>query len=190
MPSQCNFFASFAAENRKQLINHIGRCHRNDPNFHCMCGLDGCTKTFKKYYSWRKHLKQKHAELPAEEDCPTINMDREAGDERNGDEPNGENVEDPTRSAALYILKLQEDCCMPKSTVESVLSNTKTIVQETLSVVRTHIQDCLNSSNINYGNVPGLNEIFQEDNVNPFKNLATAAQRLAYYKEQFGLNLS
>ena len=30
---------------------------------------------------------------------------------------------------------------MPKSTVESVLSNTKTLVRETLSVVRTHIQD-------------------------------------------------
>ena len=79
---------------------------------------------------------------------------------------------------------------MPKSTVESVLLNTKTIVRETLSVARTHIQDCLNNSNINYGNVPGLNEIFQEDNVNPFKNLETAAQRLAYYKEQFGLKLS
>ena len=42
-----------------------------------------------------------------------------------------------TRSSTLYLLKLQEECCLPKSTVKSVVANTKTVVQETLSVVKT-----------------------------------------------------
>ena len=44
------------------------------------------------------------------------------------------------RASALYLLKLLEDCCLPKSTVQSVVANAKSVVQETLSVMKTQIQ--------------------------------------------------
>ena len=61
----------------------------------------------------------------------------------NGDENDTNNEidysADHSKSTALYILKLQEDHSLPKSTVESVIVNTKSILQETLLVVETQL---------------------------------------------------
>lgn len=188
MPWQCSICGVFSAVDRGRLLNHIGRCHRNDPNFHCLCGVDGCTRTFKRYYSWRKHLAQKH-DSSTEDDDPMVNMEHGNLDQ-NGDELIQENVEDPARSAALYILSIQENCSLLKSTVTSIISNTKTILQETLSSVQTQVKAVLNNANINEQNVPGLQDIFEENpTTNPFNNLETEAQQRAYYKENFGLKV-
>lgn len=190
MPWQCSICGEFTADSRNRLVNHMGRCHSNDPNFHCICGVRNCTKTFKNYFSWRKHLKNKHAEQPIE-DRPAIDVNREADAGPNVNEVDNVNIEDTIRSGALYILKLQEDCSLPKSTVECVISNTTSIVQEVVSVVKTQVHDCLQRANVDFETVPGLQDIFEEDNeaTNPFSNLDTESQRLSYYKEQFGLKV-
>ena len=28
------------ADEIRILLNHFGRCHRNNPNFHCICGIN------------------------------------------------------------------------------------------------------------------------------------------------------
>jgi hypothetical protein len=99
---QCSICGEFTADTRERLLNHIGRCHGNDPNFHIVCGLDGCTTTFKKYFSWRKHLTRNHAEQSREPE-PEGNEDALNQDQNrhiNRDELNTE--EDNARSAALY----------------------------------------------------------------------------------------
>ncbi len=53
---QCSICGEFTADTRERLVNHFGQCNGNDPNFHIVCGLDSCTTSFKKYFSWRKHL--------------------------------------------------------------------------------------------------------------------------------------
>ena len=192
MPWQCSICGVFSAENRSRLLNHIGRCHRNDPNFHCICGIDGCTRTFKKYYSWQKHLTQKHndPDPPTEDGDPMVNIDHVNLDQFGDEFVEEENVEDPTRAAALYILNIQEDCSLPKSTVAKIISNTKTILQETLSSVQTQVKGVLSNGNIDYENLPGLQEIFEENpTTNPFDKLETEAQRLVYYERNFGLKV-
>ena len=192
MPWNCSICAVFAADDIKILLNHIGRCHRNDPNFHCICGLNGCTKTFKKYYSWRKHIKMKNDNSLIE------NSDLPAMDTDIPDMPNPAEINDTdgqvnvTKSSALYLLKLQEECYLPKSTVKSVLENTKTIVQETLSVVKTHVEQCLTNNDVDPKNIPGLQDIFVENNAitNPFYNLETETQQKNYYKENFNLKVA
>ena len=195
MPWQCSICGEFTADSRNRLVNHIGRCHRNDPNFPCICGIGDCTKTFKNYHSWQKHLKNKHDEQPTE-DGPVIHANNVDGAEPNGEDVellpvNDVNVEDATRSGALYILKLQEDCSLPKSTVQLVISNTTDIVQKAVSAVKTQVHDCLQRANVDFQTVPGLQAILKEDNeaANPFINLNTESQRLSYYKDQFGLKV-
>ena len=34
---QCSICGEFTADTRERLLNHIGRCHGNDPNFHIVC---------------------------------------------------------------------------------------------------------------------------------------------------------
>ena len=54
-------------------------------------------------------------------------------------------------------------------------------------MVKTQVHDCLQRANVDFETVPGLQNIFEEDNEakNPFNNLDTESKRLSYYKEQF-----
>ena len=61
---------------------------------------------------------------------PRSMINREADAGPNVNKVDNVNIEDTTRSDALYILKLQEDCSLPKSMVECVISNTTSIVQD------------------------------------------------------------
>ena len=96
-----------------------------------------------------------------------------------------------TKSSALYLLKLQEECYLPKSTVKSVLENTKSIVQETLSVVKTQVEECLANNDVDQQSVAGFGSIFEENNIatNPFHNLETETQQNKYYKDNFQLKV-
>ena len=126
------------------------------------------------------------------------NSDLPAMDTDIPDMPNPAEINDTdgqvnvTKSSALYLLKLQEECYLPKSTVKSVLENTKTIVQETLSVVKTHVEQCLTNNDVDPKNIPGLQDIFVENNAitNPFYNLETERQQKNYYKENFNLKVA
>ena len=141
MPWQCNICGDFSAEHRSQLINHIGRCHRNDPNFHCLCGISGCTRTFKSYYTWRKHVKKEHSSQPNNVEEHTNVRNNNENDENGGVvlEENIDTIEN-TRLAALYILKIQEEFSMPKTTVTSIIENTKSLIQDTLKTVETQVK--------------------------------------------------
>ena len=197
MPWNCSICALFAADDLKTLLNHIGRCHRNDPNFHCVCGIDGCAKTFKKYYTWRKHIKKKHEIEMRLNGNVQHNLDPEIVPHQNLQNQDlnpieqHANQDQVTKSSALYLLKLQEDCLLPKTTVKSVVENTKTIVEETLSVVKSQVQECLTQSSVDFESIPGLSDVFKEDNAatNPFHSLETETEQEKYYKENFHLKV-
>ena len=101
------------------------------------------------------------------------------------------NLDQVTKSSALYLLKLQEDCLLPKTTVKSVVDIRKTIVEETLSVVNAQVQECLTQSNVDFESIPGLSDVFKEDNAatNPFHNLETETKQEKYYTENFHLKV-
>ena len=160
MPWQCSICAAFNADDLQKILNHIGRCHRNDPNFHCICGIDGCALTFRKYYSWRKHIYRKHGHHDQNGNQTEQNDNQRlvANNFNIEDIAPDQDVQDQVkRASALYLLKLQEECKLPKSTVKSVVANTKSIVQETLSVVKTQVEHCLAENEIDFDTVPGLN---------------------------------
>lgn len=54
----------------------IGVVHSSEPNFKLDCGIEGCTRSYDNYYSYRKHLRKKHLfvlepQSAAEQDDPT-----------------------------------------------------------------------------------------------------------------------
>ena len=50
----CNHFCG--ATSMTGVLKHIGLVHAHEPNFHVSCGIKGCPRTYKNYYSFRKHL--------------------------------------------------------------------------------------------------------------------------------------
>ena len=127
MPLNCSICDVYLAETFEQLLGHIRRCHQSDPNFHCMCGLDGCTRTFRKYDSWRKHIFRKHKHVNGGDDAIQCN-----DDQLNEEDEQHEIVDAQAKTKrleALYLLKLQEDCRLPIATVDSTLANTNSFIE-------------------------------------------------------------
>ena len=57
---RCSICLEFVSVSIQTLVKHIGRIHRSEPNFHVVCGIEGCSKTFKKFLSFNNHLIRKH----------------------------------------------------------------------------------------------------------------------------------
>jgi len=59
---RCNLCVGFQAVTVQLLLNHIGRNHKNEANFHVLCGVDGCARTYI-YAMSEMHLKQKSIKI-------------------------------------------------------------------------------------------------------------------------------
>jgi hypothetical protein len=57
---KCNFCYGFTTAELDRLLNHVGRCHSAEPNFHAVCGLDDCTRTYTSYHAYRNHVRKHH----------------------------------------------------------------------------------------------------------------------------------
>jgi hypothetical protein len=57
------------------------RSHANDSNFHVLCGLDGCPRTYKRFLSFRNHLIRKHNFKLTDEDQRIGIVEREHAQE-------------------------------------------------------------------------------------------------------------
>ena len=53
----CYRFASFSL---KGVLRHIGTVHSHETNFHVVCGILGCPRTYRNYFSYKKHMYRKH----------------------------------------------------------------------------------------------------------------------------------
>ena len=201
MPYNCSVCGSFLARSIKELFRHIGARHRNDPNFHCLCGINGCTLTFRKYFTWRKHIKRIHTNVENIDDANTEEAgdanafnnndlpDEDAGHQQLGDQIPRNQIK---KSGALYLLNLQEVCRLPKATVDSVVDNTRTIIEEVVSNLQGQVEKCLQDNDIDVHAVTGLENLLSTENpgINVFENLDTDKKRVTYYKENFGLKVS
>ena len=203
MPYNCNICGSFLARTIKELFRHIGARHRNDPNFHCLCGIDGCTLTFRKYFTWRKHIRRIHTNVenndvanPEEAgDANTLDHNDfpdedagEAGHHQSNDQIQTDQIK---KSGALYLLNLQEVCRLPKTTVDNVVANTTTIIEEVVSNLKGQIEKCLQDNDIDVHAVAGFENLLSMKNpsINVFEKLDTDKKRVTYYKENFGLKV-
>ena len=50
----------FAAANYLLVLRHIGVVHSHEANFSLTCGVNGCIRNFRNYYSFGKHLRRLH----------------------------------------------------------------------------------------------------------------------------------
>ena len=60
---RCNLFDRFVAFTLALFLNHLVRYHTSDPNFHVLCGINSCSKTYRNCISFKNHIKRKHADL-------------------------------------------------------------------------------------------------------------------------------
>ena len=44
---RCNLCVHFVAFTLALFLSHLVRYHASDPNFHVLCGINGCSKTYR-----------------------------------------------------------------------------------------------------------------------------------------------
>jgi len=74
--NSCPFCAA-SAPSVSRLLGHIRLMHACDPGFHIQCGLQGCQRTFRNYYTYRNHIYAMHG-LDSE-NSTSANMDATDG---------------------------------------------------------------------------------------------------------------
>ncbi|CAB4019697.1 Hypothetical predicted protein, partial [Paramuricea clavata] len=79
MVYRCSMCVGYLTVSLPELLDHLRRSHSNYPNFHVLCGLDGCPRTYKRVVSFRNHLIRKH-NIYGKENEPVINNDENPRD--------------------------------------------------------------------------------------------------------------
>ena len=51
---------TFEARSVKIVLSHLRSVHSNDPRFNVMCGLDGCSSTFRTFSALYSHIYRRH----------------------------------------------------------------------------------------------------------------------------------
>ena len=183
--SHCN---QFSALKMSSVLRHIGRVHSHDPGFHMVCGINDCPRTFRKYYSFRKHLHRSHPDVFKD----NIRVSNPVEVEENYHEFEGEaesSIENETdkrlRSSALFLLKAKEIDRINQSSLESLMNDITVIVEQTLDEVEarsTFLTDDARKE---------LSEIVNDPTLrNPFLSLHSEYLQKNQYKNLFGLVVS
>ena len=85
-----------------------GAVHSHDANFNVMCGINGCTRTYRNYHSFRKHLRRCHCNVSIEDsEDPNTRDDGDCIEEMSQSSSEIESI-DQSRKYALFLLKAKE----------------------------------------------------------------------------------
>ena len=213
MAYRCNLCVHFVALTLALFLNHLVRYHTSDPNFHVLCGINGCSKTYRNCISFKNHIKRKHADLllaekngeaaEQENDTNDVNGDSSASEM---DEDSGETydstslpqfdfhreAEEIRRAGALYVLKMKHKDRASQTAVNSFIENTTGIVRTSIDILKAGLMNRLDTAGIDFNAVPGLPELFKEDSLarNPFSGLLNEHQQNNYFKDHFNLVVS
>lgn len=199
---RCSICLEFVATSIELLIRHVGRVHRNEPNFHVVCGIDGCSRTYKRYLSLRNHLIRKHNISACDKPRLDENNGQDHEDHDDNDDVDRMNDEDSfdiekekanlMRANALCLLNFKEKGRIPQTVVNSFVENTTQITENTVHLVKSGIAKCLQEVGLNINQIPGLSDVLDENSgiSKPFQGIDKEPLQYQYYKEHFNLVVS
>lgn len=149
MPYICNLCDSFSSPKVRHLLSHIGKSHRNEPNFHVLCGIEGCSKTYKNYYSFRNHLIRKHDvtwEVIDKTDEANENQDEENGlmiDSDAAEDEDYQYAENTRKQNALCLLQLKDKGRVPQTVIDLFVENATQLVRNSVDILKGKVKRTL-----------------------------------------------
>ena len=141
----CPLCSGSQFETVSTFMRHLRLVHADRDGFLLQCGLQGCRRTFRNFFTYRNHVYAYHAtgvESVTHRDDPanmvTCGADFESGNDSDLEEPHCD--EQPTqalqKAAAVWLLKTREIHRIPLSVMDSITSD----VQSLVHVAIGHIQ--------------------------------------------------
>ena len=191
--SNCPLCESFAAPNIKGVVRHIGLVHAHEASFRITCGVDGCTRTYRKFFSYKKHMYVKHRDvlnIVNRERSPLVENSDSMGSPGaflEGEcEDQGSYVTQHRRSTALFILKAREVHKIPQSSLDYLLGDISNFMDANRSRLLHKIAVALRERGIHMEDEL-LVLSSSPDVTNPFDGLHTEYLQQQYFIEHFNL---
>ena len=171
----CPYCGEFTGQTFDRYLHHIRFVHSNEPNFTISCTY--CGQAFKKYSSFKSHLDRKHKEQCAQDHSidegdedhgindatgvPTEDY-AEFEDDDQADKEIDEvtDIENITKFIALFVLKTKEVNLVSQQAIDSMLENTKSLVDYCLQTLGGEVKLCLARNGLDWAEIDGLQEVF------------------------------
>jgi len=147
----------------RAFLLHVRIRHAQEPSFSVTCGLNKCQQQFKSYYSYRKHIRRKHADFPQvsisepqvneesvnlNDDCEMLDCDRESAAAQTSSEERLQEIENNfSQALACFVLKFREEHNTPVTVQNTVtgdlLDSDKQVNDVFTNVCSEHVENFL-----------------------------------------------
>ena len=129
-----------------------------------------CGQGFTRFSSFKSHLDRKHKQQCAQDhsldegnddlDHGIIDVPMEDEDQDDDDIDQDTDIEKITKFIALFVLKTKEVNLVSQQAIDSMLDNTKTLVDHCLQTLGGEVKLCLAQNGLNWAEIDGLKEVF------------------------------
>ena len=196
-----------AAPNLKGILRHMAAVHAHDPNFSVCCGIEGCTRTYFNFYSFKKHLYRKHR-CSLEMMHPFVSnspLDMTGGDaeevvsvgERSdlpvdGDQPDKQLPSfEYMKQTSLFLLKVKEIWKVSQVALDGLIADVTSMLQRTINQIKHEVSTVLQSNGVSLSTFSGLEDVFNDPRWNePFKGLDSVFLQEKFYQEHLNVLVS
>ena len=201
---------SFVSLTINDLLRHLRVV--NHANFHCYCCFEGCNSgEFSTVSAFKSHIYRNHyereqkgsTELQANEGTSGTDDYAESQMEADSITPSqrdpdlqadidrltGRDVVDQKRSSALFLLKLKEIHRVPQVAVDSVVSGSQEIFQQTVQRLKAGVQFKLAAAGVDEEVAGDVASVFDELS-DPFAGLESQYKQNLYFTQEFQIPVS
>lgn len=205
MVYRCPLCSRFAGCSLKVIIGHLGIVHAHEAGFHVQCAKEGCPRSYKNFYSYKKHMYHKHRDLlndfaPAEavpdtsvsllesfSSIDTLDEFEEGEDDGSNFTDSSSSLQERQRRAALLALKTRHVHKVAQSSIPGVMCDFSTLLESTVRGLKLKVTQAIQNSELK----SEVEKIFDTpDVIDPFGGLDNEYRLKQYYSEKFLLVVS
>lgn len=198
------------------FLTHLRMFHANEAGFHIQCGLQGCSRTFRNFHTYRNHVYSIHdvslitTDHVVDEGSTSSDNDVDAVDACPETVPHTNSVTCKfyhnnnflgmlmliycvddfaaiERAVALWILKIREVHRIPLSVMDKIVSDTQSLFQICFGQIKNRILLHLEGEVGSDAVSVALRRLTEE---NIFSGLDSQSKQLAYFKKHFNFIVS
>ncbi len=149
----CWLCSSFAASTLKAVVRHIGAVHARNSNFHVLCGIQGCVRTYAKFHSFKKHVYRHHREHLNSSNPQNTGASGSISTQDDEDELGFLNPDslattgyDYTEQAALFLLKARHVHKISQLSLDDLLADISSMIADRVQYIQNKVQQQLPST--------------------------------------------
>ena len=193
---RCPLCSYFAAPSLKGTMRHIGSVHAHESNFHVICGIQGCPRSYTNFHTFKKHMYQKHRETLEAistpglmETEPNQSVDFECDSSYTDTETPIVAQQGGKTLSALFLLKTSTVSKVSQVALNDLIGDVSFLLSNTLQSLKDDVSAVLHQKDVEFGNE--LTPVFEKPSLtSPFQGLHSQFLRRKFYVEKMGLLVS